>query len=170
MLVAAMGVACASNAAAQADPLEFLKKYPSTTASVGSPNVIVAVDLANRMQRDAPSDANCLPSAATPNSCTTAVANATSNYYDSFLYTRGTNVAAETTLGVNAMNTTTNYRRKYVNMALSGNGTDKFTPETAAKACALIRELLSAPGAVLVSGRSPLGGIDVWAEEIADEM
>ena len=35
MLVAAMGVACASNAAAQADPLEFLKKYPSTTASVG---------------------------------------------------------------------------------------------------------------------------------------
>src|SRR5207302_576395 len=91
MLVAAMGVACASNAAAQADPLEFLKKYPSTTASVGSPNVIVAVDLANRMQRGAPSDANCLPSAATPNSCTTAVANATSNYYDSFLYTRATN-------------------------------------------------------------------------------
>ena len=130
MLVAAMGVACASNAAAQADPLEFLKKYPSTTASVGSPNVIVAVDLANRMQRDAPSDANCLPSAATPNSCTTAVANATSNYYDSFLYTRGTNVAAETTLGVNAMNTTTNYRRKYVNMALSGNGTDKFSVDT----------------------------------------
>src|SRR5207244_4021280 len=83
----------------------------------------------SRRPIDAPSHATCPPSSATPNSCTTAVANATSNYYDPCLYTPGTNVAAETTLGVNAMNTTTNYRRKYVNMALS-NGADKFSADT----------------------------------------
>src|SRR5919198_4883972 len=113
MLVVAIALACAS-----------------TTASAGAPNVIVAVDLANRMQRDAPTDATCLPTSGTPASCTAAVANATSNYYDPYLYTRGTNVAAETTLGVSAGNTTTYYRRKYVKMALSSNGVDKFAVDT----------------------------------------
>ena len=131
MLVVAIGLAWASNAAAQADPLEFLKKYPSTTASVGSPNVIVAVDLANRMQRDAPTDNTCLPTSSTPASCTTAVANSTSNYYDPYLYVRGTNAAAETTLGVTSLNTTTNYRRKYSNMSLI-SGSDKFSVSTIA--------------------------------------
>ena len=56
------------------------------------------------------------------------------------------------------------------NIGIVGAEAAKFTPETAAKAKALIRELLSVPGAVLVSGRCPLGGIDVWAEEIADEL
>jgi len=118
MLVAAMGVACASNAAAQADPLEFLKKYPSTTASVGSPNVIVAVDLANRMLRDAPSDSTCLPTSATPNSCDVGVANTTSSYYDPFPYSK-TGAAWEADTGIHGgfnitnVNTATNYRRKY---------------------------------------------------------
>ena len=56
------------------------------------------------------------------------------------------------------------------NIGIVGAEAAKFTPDTAAKAKALIRELLSAPDAVLVSGRCPLGGIDVWAEELADEL
>jgi len=57
-----------------------------------------------------------------------------------------------------------------VNIGIVGAGADKFTPETAERACAFIRQLLSQPNTVLVSGRSPVGGIDVWAEEIADEL
>lgn len=56
------------------------------------------------------------------------------------------------------------------NIGIVGSEFAKFTPEQREKAKALIRELLSVPGAVLVSGRSPLSGIDVWAEEIADEL
>jgi len=133
MLVAAMGVACASNAAAQADPLEFLKKYPSTTASVGSPNVIVAVDLANRMLRDAPSDSTCLPTSATPNSCDVSVANTTSSYYDPFPYSK-TGAAWEADTGIHGgfnitnVNTATNYRRKYE--ALVPGASNSFTATT----------------------------------------
>lgn len=55
-------------------------------------------------------------------------------------------------------------------IAIVGSGADKFTPETEREAKAIIRFLLKYPGAVLVSGHSPLGGIDIWAEEIAKEL
>src|SRR2546427_7631999 len=55
-------------------------------------------------------------------------------------------------------------------IGIVGHGADKFTSETAELARNFITQLLAKPGAVLVSGRSPVGGIDVWAEEIADEL
>lgn len=49
-----------------------------------------------------------------------------------------------------------------------GNGADKFMADHAVMIGQLITRLLSdPPGQVLVSGRSPVGGIDVWAEDIA---
>ena len=54
-----------SPAAAQLDPLLFLKG--------NQPNVIVAMDVSNRMQRDAPTDP--------------ANPRITSNYYDPYIYT-----------------------------------------------------------------------------------
>ncbi len=57
------------------------------------------------------------------------------------------------------------------NIGIVGAEAAKFTPETRDAAYKLIRELLlSVESPVLVSGRCPLGGIDVWAEEIADEL
>ncbi len=97
-------------AAAQLDPLLFLKAT--------QPNVIVAVDVGNRMQRDAPSDP------ANPRT--------TSTYYDPYIYTRqGTTQEAE--IGVSAANANTQYRRKYVGLdyASSGSG-DKFNVNTIA--------------------------------------
>ncbi len=52
-------------------------------------------------------------------------------------------------------------------IGIVGHAADKFTPETEAKARRVIRDLLGRPGVVLVSGRCPMGGIDVWAEEEA---
>jgi hypothetical protein len=46
----------------------------------------------------------------------------------------------------------------------------KLTERTEGVAREIIRELLAPPDAVLVSGRCPLGGIDVIAEEIADGL
>ena len=57
-----------------------------------------------------------------------------------------------------------------MNIGIVGAGQDKFVPETEARARSLIRQLLADPDAVLVSGHSPVGGIDIWAEEIADEL
>lgn len=54
-------------------------------------------------------------------------------------------------------------------VGIVGHEAKKFTAETEAKAKAVIRSLLS-PGDILVSGGCHLGGIDIWAEEIADEM
>jgi predicted Rossmann fold nucleotide-binding protein DprA/Smf involved in DNA uptake len=51
-------------------------------------------------------------------------------------------------------------------IGIVGHEAAKFTMVTERAARALIRTLLP-PGSVLVSGRSPLGGIDVWAEEEA---
>lgn len=100
--------AFAAPAAAQVDPLLFLKR--------SAPNVLLMVDTGNRMQRDAPSDpANPI---------------ATSSYYDPYIYTRS-GAIGETTLGVTAANTTGRYRRKYVNMALQSAGNpDKYTVST----------------------------------------
>jgi len=60
-------------------------------------------------------------------------------------------------------------------IAIVGHGKDKFTNESARKARALIRKLLSEEHPhfgenCLVSGHSPVGGIDIWAEEIANEI
>jgi len=91
----------ASPASAQLDPLLFLKDT--------RPYVILAVDTASRMQRDAPSDG--------------ASPDATSSYYDPFVYSRtgGGSAAWETTLGVTDATTSTGgtYRRKYVNLTLN---------------------------------------------------
>ncbi len=73
-----------TDARAQLDQLLFLKR--------AQPNVILAVDTANRMQRDASED-----------------------YYDPFVYTRSGN-AWEPTIGVGAATATTHYRRKYVDL------------------------------------------------------
>jgi hypothetical protein len=54
-------------------------------------------------------------------------------------------------------------------VGIVGNGADKFTDYSAAKAKALIIDLLN-PGDVVVSGHSPVGGIDIWAEEIGREL
>lgn len=54
-------------------------------------------------------------------------------------------------------------------VGIVGAGDEKFTAETRKRARALIEQLLLPNNVVLVSGRSPIGGIDVWAEEVADE-
>lgn len=53
-------------------------------------------------------------------------------------------------------------------VAIIGNGEDKFTPETAEAAKQIIRTILKG-ATVMVSGHSPLGGVDIWAEEVAAE-
>lgn len=50
-------------------------------------------------------------------------------------------------------------------VGIVGHEAAKFTKETEELARHIIRELLKDPGAILCSGRCPLGGIDVWAEE-----
>ena len=57
-----------------------------------------------------------------------------------------------------------------MNIGIVGHEAKKFTPKTEAMARELIRELLKAPGSRLVSGHCHLGGIDIWAEEIAVEL
>jgi len=98
-------------ASAQLDSLAILKTV--------APNVILVVDTANRMQRDAATDLS-----------TQTTATATSTYYDPFLYTK-TGAAWETGLGITAANTASKYRRKYVNLAFASAGSaDKFTATT----------------------------------------
>ena len=48
-----------------------------------------------------------------------------------------------------------------------GNGTDKFTRAGAAEAVRIITEIV-AEADVIVSGHSPVGGVDIWAEEAAE--
>lgn len=53
-------------------------------------------------------------------------------------------------------------------VGLVGNGSDKFTELGEQRARELIRKILRAHKAdVMVSGHSPVGGIDIWAEEEA---
>jgi hypothetical protein len=54
-----------------------------------------------------------------------------------------------------------------VNIGIVGAAWDKFTPEQKERVKSLIHELLP-DGSTVVSGRSPMGGVDVWAEEEAD--
>ena len=98
-LAAAMLVlAAAAPVSAQVDPLLFLKTAP--------PNVVFVVDTAHRMQRSAPT-----------NPATVATSQATSHYYDPFIYTKNaTNPAWQTSIGVTDANTLTSYRRRYNNL------------------------------------------------------
>jgi hypothetical protein len=53
-------------------------------------------------------------------------------------------------------------------VGIVGNGFDKFTDRGQRRARALIREILMGDQATsMVSGHSPVGGIDIWAEEVA---
>jgi len=58
----------------------------------------------------------------------------------------------------------------YRNIGIVGHEAAKFTPATEAQAKTLIRALLLFEDVRLISGACPLGGIDVWAEDIADEL
>lgn len=62
-----------------------------------------------------------------------------------------------------------------MNTGIVGHEKLKFTPKGEAAARAVIRHILSPEYAsdrtpVLVSGHSPLGGIDIWAEEEAEAL
>lgn len=53
-------------------------------------------------------------------------------------------------------------------LGIVGHAVEKFTPETEAKAKQVIDEAIAKykPDHI-ISGRSPMGGIDIWAEEAA---
>jgi hypothetical protein len=56
-------------------------------------------------------------------------------------------------------------------IGIVGAGSEKFTPATEQQAKAQIRGLLcSERDVILVSGHSPMGGVDIWAEQIAVEL
>jgi hypothetical protein len=56
-------------------------------------------------------------------------------------------------------------------VGIVGSEQAKFTPETEAKARQIIRYLLSRPNVTgMASGHCHLGGVDIFAEEIADEL
>lgn len=56
-------------------------------------------------------------------------------------------------------------------VGIVGNGSDKFTALGEQRARELIAELLVLNQATtMVSGHSPVGGIDIWAEEVADAL
>ena len=92
---------------AQVDPLLFLKRT--------QPNVIVAIDVANRMTRDAPSDPSDW--------------RGTSSYYDMSIYKHQSSNNWESLIGVTSGNTQTNYFRKIYGYtpAGSGNNFDTFS-------------------------------------------
>jgi hypothetical protein len=110
LLAVALVAMSPGQARAQLDPLLFLKDR--------APNVLVVVDAANRMQRDAPTDP------ANPKT--------TSNYYDPYIYTGSlVNATQQSELGLNSGNMNTRYRRKYTGLDYTSNGSgDKFTTST----------------------------------------
>lgn len=57
-----------------------------------------------------------------------------------------------------------------MNVGIVGHEAAKFTRLGEAEAKRIITELLLPEDAVLVSGHCPLGGVDIWAEEIADQL
>ena len=105
LMAALVGLAAAllpQAAEAQLDPLLVIKRsVPALTTPQYRANVLIAVDVAPRMQYDADG-----------------------HYYDPFEYSRGT--SWDSTLGVEAANTTTRYRRVYENLKWSASGTQKF--------------------------------------------
>ena len=59
-----------------------------------------------------------------------------------------------------------------MNVGIIGHASEKFTPVSQSRAIAVIRGILvsCSPDVTVVSGRSPMGGVDVWAEELAEQM
>jgi len=56
-------------------------------------------------------------------------------------------------------------------IGIVGHGADKFSAATKDKAKDLIRKILTSdPTSILVSGHSPVGGVDIWSEEVATEI
>jgi len=56
-------------------------------------------------------------------------------------------------------------------IGIVGHGRNKFDERTTQIAKNLIRKLLSSSkDNILISGHSPVGGIDIWSEEIAKEL
>lgn len=56
-------------------------------------------------------------------------------------------------------------------IGIVGAGAEKFTAKTMREAQSLIRKILSSPGvSTVVSGNSPVGGIDIWAEHIGRDL
>jgi len=56
-------------------------------------------------------------------------------------------------------------------VGIVGHGSDKFDNYTRPIAFQIIRDILSGQDVTgFTSGRSPVGGIDIWSEQIADEM
>ncbi len=106
VLAALLVLGLAADARAQLDQLLFLKRTV--------PNVLLVVDTANRMQRDANND-----------------------YYDPFVYPVGGIVANpwEETLKITSLTATTSYRRKYVNLTHlnpDASAGDRFRADTIA--------------------------------------
>jgi hypothetical protein len=110
-------VVTAAPAAAQVDPLLFMKLQGTNAVNVGAPNVLIVVDTGNRMQRDAPTD--------TTNASTSRT---TSTYYDPWYYPLDVTKTWQTaTLNVTAANTTQFFRRKYAGLDYASGGSDKYT-------------------------------------------
>ena len=104
-------------AEAQLDPLLLLKRsLPSITTPQYRANVLVAVDVAPRMQYDADG-----------------------NYYDPTEYVRGN--MWDTALGVTAGNTTARYRRIYQGLQWSASAPQKFN----ATKIAIVGDAVSTP-------------------------
>lgn len=60
---------------------------------------------------------------------------------------------------------------KVVRVGIVGHGADKFTGQGEKIARKMIRHILTSTGAtVMVSGHSPMGGVDIWAEEEAENL
>jgi hypothetical protein len=59
-----------------------------------------------------------------------------------------------------------------IKIGIIGRGADKFTKQAEEKAKLFISEILTkhCGNVVLISGHSPMGGIDIWAEEIANKL
>lgn len=56
-------------------------------------------------------------------------------------------------------------------LGIVGNSGNKFTPETALVTKILIEiEIKQRQPSLIISGHCPLGGVDIWAEEIANSL
>jgi hypothetical protein len=112
-LIATLALAWAQPAFAQLDPLLFLK--------ANQPNVLLVVDVSNRMQRG------------TPTTYDPANPLTTSDYYDPYIYPLDTSKAWQTeSLLLSAANTTASYRRVYKGLTYATGGSDKFNTSTIA--------------------------------------
>lgn len=56
-------------------------------------------------------------------------------------------------------------------IGIVGHGKDKFTKKAEQTARTLIKKILSEHmNTIACSGHSPVGGIDIWTEEVATEL